>query len=143
MFGPLLIHGSATGDYDVDLGHVMIQDWFHESAYHIWETLQRRVALIQPAGENGLINGINTFDCSKSNDPACLGTGKRFEVKFQKAKKYRLRIVGAQVDGYMKFAIDNHKLKVIAADFVPIVPYETDAIVLGSGQRYDVIVEAN
>lgn len=43
----------------------------------------------------------------------------------------------------MKFTIDNHNLTVIASDFVPIQPYETNAVILGSGQRYDVIVEAN
>ena len=43
----------------------------------------------------------------------------------------------------MKFAIDGHSLTVIANDLVPIRPYETTAVILGSGQRYDVIVEAN
>lgn len=43
----------------------------------------------------------------------------------------------------MKFTIDEHNLTVIASDFVPIQPYETNAVILGSGQRYDVIVEAN
>lgn len=38
--------------------------------------------------------------------------------------------------------IDNHTLEVISTDFVPIVPYNTTAVSIGMGQRYDVIVEA-
>ena len=34
-------------------------------------------------------------------------------------------------------------MKVIAVDFVPIVPYETEWLNIGCGQRYDVIIEAN
>lgn len=39
------------------------------------------------------------------------------------------------------FSIDGHRLKVISADLVPILPYETDSIFIGIGQRYEVIVE--
>lgn len=39
--------------------------------------------------------------------------------------------------------IDNHKMKVIAADLVPIEPYVTDVLSIGIGQRYDIIVEAD
>ncbi|KAL6869800.1 hypothetical protein ACO1O0_001131 [Amphichorda felina] len=143
LMGPIVIHGPATANYDIDLGTFMITEWFHDSVFHIWEVLQKKVALIQPKAENGLINGMNTYDCSESDDPACLGTGKRAETTFQKGKKHRMRIVGSQADGYMKFAVDGHKLTVIAADFVPIVPYRTDSVILSSGQRYDVIVEAS
>jgi hypothetical protein len=92
---------------------------------------------------NGLINGTNTFDCSGSSDPACLGGGKRFELTFEKGKKYRIGLVGTQGDGYLRFGIDGHKLTVIANDLVPVVPYVTDSVVLGGGQRYDVIIEAD
>jgi hypothetical protein len=61
----------------------------------------------------------------------------------QKGKKYRLRLLDAQADGWMKFSIDGHKLTVIAADLVPIVTYQTNSVILTSSQRYDVIFEAN
>ncbi|KAI1812140.1 Cupredoxin [Poronia punctata] len=149
IVGPIVIHGPTTANYDVDVGPVMLMEYFHQSAFHIWEKTQRKIALIQPVAENGLINGLNPYDCNSSskskNDPACIGTedGERFQVSFEKGKKYRFRIIGAQVDGYMKFTIDNHVLTVVAADFVPIKPYTTDSVILASGQRYDVVVEAN
>lgn len=39
------------------------------------------------------------------------------------------------------FSIDNHQLKVVAIDFVPISPYTTTVISLGVGQRMDILVE--
>ncbi|KAH6654743.1 Cupredoxin [Truncatella angustata] len=143
LHGPIVIHGPATANYDIDIGPVVLQDWTHTSVFTIWELLQRKTADVQPVGENGLINGLNPYDCSQSSDPACIGTTERFELTFQKGKKYRLRIIGTQIDGWFKFTIDGHKLTVIANDFVPIEPYETDNIVLSGGERYDIIVEAD
>jgi FtsP/CotA-like multicopper oxidase with cupredoxin domain len=96
-----------------------------------------------PIVPNGLINGTNTFDCTGSTDAACLGTGKRFELTFSPGVKYRIGLVGAQADGFLRFTMDNHNFTVISNDLVPVVPYVTDSIVLGGGQRYDIIIEAN
>lgn len=47
------------------------------------------------------------------------------------------------IDTHFDFSIDNHTLQVISTDFVPIVPYTTDVLSIGIGQRYDVVVTAN
>lgn len=39
--------------------------------------------------------------------------------------------------------IDNHTMKVIASDLVPITPYEATVLNIGMGQRYDVVVTAD
>lgn len=142
LAGPIVIHGPATADYDVDVGPVMLTDWFHSNVWEIWEETQRVWALVEPVAENGLINGLNPYSCA-SSDPACVGGAERFEVQFEAGKRYRFRIIGALANGWQKFTIDGHMLQVIAVDFVPIVPYMTDNIILASGQRYDVIVEAD
>ena len=41
------------------------------------------------------------------------------------------------------FSIDNHMLRVVGADFVPINSYSTPSILVAIGQRYHVIVEAD
>ncbi|KAF9893207.1 laccase, multicopper oxidase, benzenediol:oxygen oxidorectuctase [Aspergillus nanangensis] len=147
LYGPMVIHGPATANYDIDLAPIFVTEWFHESAFVKWHenTMYGGVPVRPNAeAENGLINGTNTFPCEESDgDPACKGTGRRSEVVFQKGKKYRLRIIDSQIDGWMRFTIDGHKLMVIAADYVPVVPYVTDSIILTSGQRYDVVVEAD
>ena len=72
-----------------------------------------------------------------------MGGGKKFEAVFKPGKKYRLRLINVAMDSQWRFSIDGHKLQVIANDFVPIEPYETDSVLINVGQRYDVIVEAN
>lgn len=147
LYGPVVIHGPATAEYDVDLGPVFLTDWYRKSAFILWEEHTRYGGF--PVRENavaptGLFNGSNVFGCGEHN---CVGDGdgdvKRSVTSVQKGKKYRIRLIDSSVDGWMKFTIDGHKLTVIAADFVPIEPYETDAVILTSGQRYDVVVEAD
>lgn len=143
LFGPVVINGPTTANYDEDLGPFNIQDWGHESVFTVWEQSQRVLAIDQPELANGLIRGTNTFDCTGQPDPPCLGTGQRTETNFESGQKYLMRIIGSQIDGYMKFTIDGHGFTVIASDFVPIEPYYTNSVILSSGQRYDIIVEAN
>ncbi|KAH8888457.1 hypothetical protein GQ53DRAFT_843425 [Thozetella sp. PMI_491] len=143
LVGPIIIHGPTTANYDVDLGNFMLQDWGHDSAFHIWIATQQKIALLQPAAENGLINGKNPYTCDASADAKCVGGAERLVTTVTKGQKYLLRIIGAQVDGWFKFAIDGHTFRVVAADLVPIIPYSTNNIILASGQRYDIIVEAN
>ncbi|KAJ0416978.1 Cupredoxin [Aspergillus carlsbadensis] len=152
LYGPLIIHGPATANYDVDLGPVFITDWYHTSVFVLWEEHTRqggipdRTGLVPPGG---LINGTNVLPCpetgteTEAGDGACRGTGARSEVTIEKGKKYLIRLIDSSVDAWMKFSIDGHKLTVVAMDFVPIVPYETDAVLMTSGQRYDVIFEAD
>jgi hypothetical protein len=82
--------------------------------------------------DNGLINGTNVYG----------GKGKRYEINFKAGKTHRLRLVNTAMDTHFKVAIDKHTMKVIAADFVPIVPFDTEMLSIGIGQRYDVLVHA-
>lgn len=142
LFGPLILHGPATADYDEDLGLLFLQDWSHQTAFTAWSGRQRYG--ITHSLSNLLINGTNTFDCSSvAADENCAGGGQKFETVFQPGKKYLIRLVNVALDSQFQFSIDGHRLKVIANDLVPIEPYETDSIVLSAAQRYDVIVEAD
>lgn len=58
-------------------------------------------------------------------------------------KRYLLRLINTSFDTTFVFTIDNHWLEVISTDFVPITPYRTHYILIGIGQRYNVIVEAS
>lgn len=139
IFGPMIINGPATADYDEDLGVITLQDWAHKTAFALWDTAKQGAP---PTMENGLINGTNTYNCTSTD--TCTGiVGKKFETVFQAGKKYRIRLVNVATDGHFQFSIDGHSLTVIANDLVPIKPYAADSVQLTMGQRYDVIVEAN
>ncbi|KAJ6025954.1 hypothetical protein N7444_013633 [Penicillium canescens] len=116
VFGGILINGPATANYDQTTDQLVTQ-------------ASTGGPLTAP---NGLINGTNTYDTN----------GSRFETTFEPTVRYWLRIVNAAADNHLRFMIDSHHLEVIAADFVPIHPYNTTQLSIGMGQRYDVIVTA-
>ncbi len=117
VLGGIIINGPATADYDVDLGTMTIQDWYHFTSYE-------RVPGPPPTADNGLINGtmVNSGD-----------GGRYLITTLEKGTRYLLRLINTSIDNYFKVQLDNHKLKVIAADFVPIVPYETEWLFIAIG----------
>ncbi|KAG0642458.1 Cupredoxin [Tuber brumale] len=129
LLGPIILNGPASANYDVDLGAVMVTDWYHNTAFSTWRYAET-VGL--PQAQNGLIHGKNVFGSG----------GSRWTTTFTPGKKYRLRFINTGVESAFRLSIDDHKFTVIAADFVPIIPYTTDSILIGDGERYDVIVEA-
>jgi len=60
-----------------------------------------------------------------------------------RAKRYLLRLINTSFDTTFVFSVDNHWLQVIGADFVPIEPYWNTSVLVGIGQRYHIIVEAD
>ncbi|PYH75564.1 extracellular dihydrogeodin oxidase/laccase [Aspergillus uvarum CBS 121591] len=127
VFGGIVINGPATANYDVDLGHVFLNDWYHKTADQL---VLEAATEGPPTAPNGLINGTNTWGSQ----------GSRFETTLEAGKRYRMRLVNAAADQHFRFMIDNHTLEVIANDFVPIVPWNTTQLSIGMGQRYDIIV---
>ncbi len=125
-----MINGPATANYDVDLGNLFLNDWSHSTADVEYLSAELNGP---PTLDNGLINGTNVYG----------DLGSRFNVTFTAGTSYRIRLVNAAIDTHFKFTIDNHNLTVISADFVPIVPYDTQVVSLGMGERYDVVVTAS
>jgi hypothetical protein len=96
--------------------------------------------------DNTLINGKMFFDCgtkAPDDNARCTPNAGISVFRFQTGKTHRLRIVNTGASGQHRFSIDNHVMTVIANDFIPIVPYDTKALVLGVGQRADVLVKAD
>ncbi|CAK7244933.1 MAG: hypothetical protein STHCBS139747_006498 [Sporothrix thermara] len=136
VFGGIQINGPATANYDEDLGVLILNDWMHETADALLVQAEHSGP---PKLNGGLLNGTNTYTDSATGTT----TGQRYSTTFTAGQRYRLRLVNAAADTQFRFSIDNHTLQVIAADFVPIVPYATESISISMGQRYDVIVTAN
>jgi hypothetical protein len=63
--------------------------------------------------------------------------------KPRRPKRYLLRLINTSFDSTFVFSIDNHWLQIVTADFVPIEPYFNTSVLIGIGQRYNVIVEAS
>ena len=164
-FGPMVVHGPSSADYDLDLGPVMLSDWNHDDYYKL---VEMTIDPNQPpvVANNTLINGkmyfpansrrfiadiCRNYDCSLFSNktiPAgshhkCTPNAGLSKFKFTPNKKHKLRLINSGSEGQVRFSIDNHTLEVVAIDFVPVNPQKNSTVTLGIGQRMDVIVTAN
>ncbi|KAF2716845.1 multicopper oxidase [Polychaeton citri CBS 116435] len=134
VFGPMIIHGPSSKEYDVDAGPIVLSDWNHVSVNEIYDSIQQTTSRPgAPTLDTGLINGKNVWG----------NGGERFEMEFESGKAYLLRLVNCAIQATFKFSLDGHKFWVVSTDFVPIVPYETDSLTINIGQRYNIIVVAD
>ncbi|PHH74823.1 hypothetical protein CDD82_4751 [Ophiocordyceps australis] len=145
LFGPMVIYGPRQEQYDIDLGPILLSDWYHDDYFDLVERIMK------PGGDlfksdNNLINGKGTFDCARAaaegDSTPCNGNAGLSKFYFEHGKTHRLRLVNAGCEGLQRFSIDGHMMTVIANDFVPVEPYITGVVTLGIGQRTDVLVKA-
>ncbi|CAD6590291.1 MAG: hypothetical protein ASARMPREDX12_004245 [Alectoria sarmentosa] len=144
LIGPMIIHGPDSAQYDIDLGPVLLTDYYHKAYFDILEEVMgTNLSLIAPKSVNNLINGKMDYNCSLVTDGTpCTNDAGLAKFQFTTGKTHRLRLINAGAEGIQKFSIDGHTMTVIANDFVPVRPYETEIVTLGIGQRTDVVVQA-
>lgn len=144
MSGPIVVHGPASdNDYDIDVGPVMLTDWFHDYYTNllidIFYATPTGVPHFPPMSNNMLINGKNNYNCSLTNK-TCHSNAGLASFKFQTGKKHRLRLINHSAEAVLFFSIDGYNFTVIANDFVPVHPYNADVVTLAVGQRMDIVV---
>ncbi|KAF2683845.1 multicopper oxidase [Lentithecium fluviatile CBS 122367] len=131
IMGPLIIHGPSTKNYDIDLGILPFTDWYYAPVFTL-----NAVALHArgpPTADNMLINGSMTSSYG----------GKYAVTTLTPGKTHRLRLANTGINSWVHVSLDGHDFTVIAADFVPVVPFTTKSLSLSVGQRYDVLIDAN
>ncbi|KAI9776533.1 MAG: hypothetical protein M1839_009514 [Geoglossum umbratile] len=145
VVGPLIIYGPPSAPCDIDLGPVMLSDWYHKPYEKIVENVVGTdIASLPPHSDSNLINGKMAYNCSLITDGTpCQPDAPLSKFKFQSGKTHRLRLINSGADGVQKFSIDNHKITVIAEDFISIQPYDTNVVTVAVGQRSDILVHAN
>jgi FtsP/CotA-like multicopper oxidase with cupredoxin domain len=79
LLGPFIINGPTIENWDIDLGTVLLQDWYHTPVFQVWFTELQRPPV--PA-DTGLINGKNKYR----------SIGNNSEFVFIPGKKHRLSI---------------------------------------------------
>lgn len=57
-------------------------------------------------------------------------------------QRVRMRIINAGSDTAFRVALGGHRMTVTHTDGFPVVPTEVDAVLVGMGERYDVVVTA-
>lgn len=142
--GPMTIHGPSSADWDEAISPPLIMtDWYHNTAFGV-------VSGGDGGGKDILLNGRGNITKFTGGDIKNTTHIKpALNITFasprpgQGCKKYLLRVINTSFDTTFVFSIDNHLLQVASADFVPIQPYRNTSILVGIGQRYTVVVEAN
>ncbi|GAB7326250.1 hypothetical protein MBLNU13_g10234t2 [Cladosporium sp. NU13] len=137
----MVIYEPTNKAYDIDIGPVMLSDWYRNDYMTNIRGLMRLVSQggpIDPLTNSNLINGKMRFPYEKTI-LSCT-TADYSVFKFTSGKNHLLRLINTGSNAVQKFAIDGHTMQVIANDFMPVVPYNTSMIALGVGQRADVIV---
>ena len=140
LLGAMIIHGPKNVNYDIDLGPVILSDWYHTDYFQLVEEVMNKNQP-PPFSTNNLINGKMNYPCANTTLP-CTPNAGISKFTFQSGKLHRLRLINAGSEGTQQFSIDDHEMTVMANDFVPVQPYTTKIVTLGIGQRTDVIVKA-
>ena len=141
--GPLTFYGPSSAPYDEAINPPLIMtDWGHNSAFTAVHTKNL-------GHKDILLNGKGNVTNFNNQTNATTDIAHPYHITFEKPqfgkpiKKYLLRIINTSFDTTFIFSIDHHKLRIVSADFVPIHSYSNTSVLVGIGQRYNVIVEAN
>lgn len=118
-------------NYDVNLGPLVISDWYHHDAFGLFH--YEIASEHAPLPVTTVVNGKGVFDCDPDMDSRCTGKHERHEMVFEAGKRYKLGLLNTGSLLTYKFWIDGHNFTVIQNDFVPIKPYVTDALIVGIG----------
>ncbi|KAI1080101.1 Cupredoxin [Whalleya microplaca] len=147
LYGPIVVYGPRHVPYDIDVGPIMVNDWWHKDYFSVVEEVMAPGFSGQTYSDNNLINGKMAFDCAlllNTNDSTpCTPNAGVSKFRFQPGRTHRLRLINAGAEGAQRISLDGHNMTVIAHDFVAVSPYETQIVTLGVGQRADVLVHAH
>jgi hypothetical protein len=141
--GPITLHGPSSDNFDEAISPPLIMtDWGHNSAFNAssspWGLYEPDI-LLDGRGD------IRKYNNAAKNSTEVLPPYSITFLGPQKGlpnNKYLMRIINTSFQTTFVFSIDNHLLTIVEADFVPISPYVNNSILVGIGQRYNVIVEA-
>jgi len=95
----MIIHGPSNANYDIDIGPVMLTDWYHDEYFDIVKTVMKPLNAggnPAPPSDNNLINGKMDFDCSTvvaGDKTKCNNNAGISKFKFTTGKTHRLRLV--------------------------------------------------
>lgn len=90
----------------------------------------------QPLGEDtgDVAYPVHLINGRPAQDPVVVET--------RPGQRLRLRLVNAGSDTAYEFSVGGHRLQVVATDGFPVKPVTVDSLVLGMGERFDVLLEA-
>lgn len=153
LYAPLIVTDpDEAGDYDAE-AVIVLDDWLDGVAGDPDQELER----LRREGMNmggmdmgGMDMGGGTPEAPLGSDtgdvtyPYYLINGRigadPITVTAAPGQRLRLRIINAGSDTAFRVALGGHRMTVTHTDGFPVVPAETDCLLIGMGERYDVTV---
>jgi FtsP/CotA-like multicopper oxidase with cupredoxin domain len=159
LYLPLIIDDpKAPADYDAEW-IVMLDDWTDgvgRSPQQILDDLEKGGMGAMGGGMGGMGGGMGETGAGGSTllggDPGDViypyyvingripDAPSSFAAK--PGQRIRIRFINAGSDTAFRVALAGHRMSVTHTDGFPVVPTEVDALLIGMGERYDVIVTA-
>lgn len=129
-----------TYDMDAPDHTLMILDWLNTTAEERFPGLRQRLPGQLPIAF--LLDDRRRTQLAPGQQNVAPVQYK--EVWVDKGKRVRLRLVAGlcTVCG-VQFSIEGHDLTLIATDGTPVIPVNVRSVVMFSGERYDVVLNAN
>ena len=143
LHGALLVDDPADpGGYDVERT-VVLDDWVDGTGRTPEQVLK---GLTEGSGKGGKGGGLTPL-LGVAGDvayPHYLANGRvpaaPVTLSAKPGQRLRLRLINAGSDTAFRVALGGHRLTVTHSDGFPVVPVTTDALLIGMGERYDVLV---
>ena len=151
LYAPLIIEDpNDPVDVDVD-ATLMLDDWLDgygrtqeqvlaelkSGGGHSGHNMKGMGAMMGGSGSG--LNGDVAYPLHVINGR---GPNERDTVTAKAGQRVRIRLINAGSDTAYRVAVADHKLTVTHADGFPVKPVEVDTVLLGMGERYDVVVTA-
>ncbi|CAF1343253.1 unnamed protein product [Rotaria sordida] len=170
LMGGFIVHPKTTSDREEQGEFVLLlSDWQHfytsEQHHLLIESGQFYPNDLESLTQSGTIDYFEAIDGSRAAEALVTsilinGRGQYIDPRngtmgssttpleylkidsVQNNSTYRLRLINSGSVFSLKFSIDQHPLKVIASDGVPFAqPIIVDQLIIGLGERYDVIID--
>lgn len=155
LYLPLIVDDpKATADYDTEW-IVMLDDWTDgvgRSPQQIFDDLEKggmgAMGSGSGMGQMGGADGQSLLggDPGDVTYPYYVVNGRIPEApttfRAKPGQRIRIRFINSGSDTAFRVSLGEHRMKVTHTDGFPVVPTDVDALLIGMGERYDVIVTA-
>ncbi|GAB3971959.1 multicopper oxidase family protein [Actinoallomurus acanthiterrae] len=152
LYAPLIVEDpSEPGAYDHEWT-VVLDDWIDGTG-----NTPDQVLTMLRQGMSGGMKGMDMGPMLMGADSDLLG-GDAGDVKYphylingrvaaapttfraRPRDRVRIRVINAGSDTAFRVTLGGHRMRVTHTDGFPVVPADTDALLVGMGERYDVVV---
>ncbi|MQA06884.1 MAG: multicopper oxidase domain-containing protein [Streptosporangiales bacterium] len=154
LYAPLIVEDpDEAGAYDAEWT-VVLDDWIDGTDYtpdQVFETLRKGMGGMDHGGGEmdgptlmGATSELLGGDAGDVKYPHFLVNGRiasaARDFRAKPGSRVRIRLINAGGDTAFRVALGGHRLLVTHTDGFPVTPVETDALLIGMGERYDVVV---